>query len=400
MAPTLLLLFIIFSTLLTVVSFAKLNATSTRPPSKKPTAQPSIAPSASPTTAVVIADPIIASTPGPTTAPTAGPTAAPTDVPTATPTVMPTPGPTVAPTFKPTIIPTAAPTAVPTFEPSVMPTAAPTVVPTATPTVMPTAGPTVMPTFVPSTALPSATLSPTSNTLWQSNALISNLNRKALQWGNYSVLNSEMTLIYLNNSCAANTGNKGGVGFYSYPLGTTGVSVFPQTEISFQYDIYFDPNFNWVKGGKLPGLYGGVTGASGGNHIDNGMSTRIMWRRNGGGELYMYMPLAQDATTTAIAIDETPYGLSLGRNSFYFVKGQWQTIKVYMKMNDIGVNNGILELSYNGVVKISLTKVNLRTQDIPVNGIMFQSFFGGSDMTWKSALDTYIKFRNMYLTVR
>ena len=226
---------------------------------------------------------------------------------------------------------------------------------------------------------------------------MSNLNPKKVSWGSYSVVNSEMIVAYPNNSCAANLNSKGGVGFYAYPIGQSGASVFPMNEITFQYDIYFDPKFDWVKGGKLPGLYGGSTGASGGNHIDNGMSARLMWRRNGGGELYMYIPFAQDSSVTAIAINDYPTGLSLGRNQFYFVKGQWQTIKIYMKMNDVGINNGIIELSYNNVVIISLTKINLRTMDIPINGVMFQTFFGGGDMTWKSSLDTYIKIRNMYL---
>ena len=69
-------------------------------------------------------------------------------------------------------------------------------------------------------------------------------------------------------------------------------------------------------------------------------------------------------------------------------------------MNDLGTNNGILELSYNNEVKISLTKINLRETDIPINGIMFQTFFGGSDTSWKSSLDTYIKIRNMILSVK
>ena len=37
---------------------------------------------------------------------------------------------------------------------------------------------------------------------------------------------------------------------------------------------------------------------------------------------------------------------------------------------------------------------------IPINGIMFQTFFGGSDTSWKSSLDTYIKIRNMILSVK
>ena len=235
--------------------------------------------------------------------------------------------------------------------------------------------------------------------IWRSDSLMSNLNRKKISWGNYSVVNSEMIIPYANNSCAGNPNDKGGVGFYAQPLGPS-EAIFPTKEISFQYDIYFDPNFDWVKGGKLPGLYGGSTGASGGNHIVDGMSARLMWRRNGGGELYMYIPTTQDSSVTAIAIDEYPTGLSLGRNQFYFVKGQWQTIKIYMKMNDLGTNNGILELSYNNEVKISLTKINLRETDIPINGIMFQTFFGGSNISWESSLDTYIKIRNMILSVK
>jgi hypothetical protein len=54
------------------------------------------------------------------------------------------------------------------------------------------------------------------------------------------------------------------------------------------YEVAFDTGFNWVKGGKLPGLRGGLnsTGCSGGNEA-NGQdcfSTRVMWRQNGAGE--------------------------------------------------------------------------------------------------------------------
>ena len=234
--------------------------------------------------------------------------------------------------------------------------------------------------------------------LWRSDSLMSNLNRKKISWGNYSVVNSEMIIPYANNSCAGNPDDKGGVGFYAHPVGVTG-AIFPANEISFQYDLYIDPNFDFVKGGKLPGLYGGNTGASGGQHSEDGMSARLMWRRNGGGELYVYIPKTQDSSVTAIAIDDYPTGLSLGRNQFYFVKGEWQTIKIYMKMNDLGANNGILELSYNNEVKISLRKINLRETDIPISGIMFQTFFGGSNTSWKSSVDTSIKIRNMIVAV-
>lgn len=54
------------------------------------------------------------------------------------------------------------------------------------------------------------------------------------------------------------------------------------------YEVAFDAGYDWVKGGKLPGLRGGLnsTGCSGGNAA-NGQdcfSTRVMWRQNGAGE--------------------------------------------------------------------------------------------------------------------
>jgi hypothetical protein len=54
------------------------------------------------------------------------------------------------------------------------------------------------------------------------------------------------------------------------------------------YEVAFDAGFDWVKGGKLPGLRGGLnsSGCSGGNE-SNGMdcfSSRIMWRTGGLGE--------------------------------------------------------------------------------------------------------------------
>ena len=67
---------------------------------------------------------------------------------------------------------------------------------------------------------------------------------------------------------------------------TSDGSIFQSMMIS--YEVAFDQDFDWVKGGKLPGLRGGpnITGCSGGNE-PNGtdcFSTRLMWRPNGAGE--------------------------------------------------------------------------------------------------------------------
>jgi hypothetical protein len=76
----------------------------------------------------------------------------------------------------------------------------------------------------------------------------------------------------------------GGAQFYSL-WNTTGS---PFRTMMVSYELAFGDNFDWVKGGKLPGLRGGLnsTGCSGGNQADGTscFSTRLMWRRDGAGE--------------------------------------------------------------------------------------------------------------------
>ena len=76
----------------------------------------------------------------------------------------------------------------------------------------------------------------------------------------------------------------GGAGFYmdgKIPI---------TTEVWLEYKIYFCSSFDFVKGGKLPGLYGGRHHCSGGDAATDCFSARLMWRRNGDGEVYMYIP--------------------------------------------------------------------------------------------------------------
>lgn len=61
----------------------------------------------------------------------------------------------------------------------------------------------------------------------------------------------------------------------------------PWESMMVSYEVAFDKGFEWVKGGKLPGLRGGSpNGCSGGNQADGTscFSTRMMWRTSGQGE--------------------------------------------------------------------------------------------------------------------
>ena len=76
----------------------------------------------------------------------------------------------------------------------------------------------------------------------------------------------------------------GGAQFYA--MWNASGSAFQSMLVS--YEVAFDAGFDWVKGGKLPGLRGGPdpNNCSGGNQANgtNCFSSRVMWRTDGAGE--------------------------------------------------------------------------------------------------------------------
>ncbi|KAG8806240.1 hypothetical protein FRC17_005111, partial [Serendipita sp. 399] len=120
--------------------------------------------------------------------------------------------------------------------------------------------------------------------------------------------------------------------------------------VTLSYSVYFPPDFDFVKGGKLPGLYGGRQRCSGGDDALDCFSTRLMWRGGGKGELYLYAPKDVQAdslcSTPPRSNCDTVYGLSIGRGSFVFERGMWTHARQTVWLNSIGQRNGgfILEI--------------------------------------------------------
>lgn len=115
------------------------------------------------------------------------------------------------------------------------------------------------------------------------NALSTNpadvLSKSLTTWDNSS---SALQLLYPENSINPASKPQGGAEFYATPLDLSSAK-----NVSLEYSVFFPADYDWVKGGKLPGLYGGHTGCSGGNNALTCFSTRLMWRSEGLGELYL-----------------------------------------------------------------------------------------------------------------
>jgi len=124
---------------------------------------------------------------------------------------------------------------------------------------------------------------------------------------------------------------------------TSDGSTFQSMMVS--YEVAFDSGFDWVKGGKLPGLRGGpnATGCSGGNEATGKdcFSTRLMWRDDGAGEgacitnsmicfpheshplsVYAYIPSPNGLCSEKSIICNSDFGISISRGAFTFVSGQ------------------------------------------------------------------------------
>ncbi|KAJ3821635.1 hypothetical protein F5880DRAFT_1580610 [Lentinula raphanica] len=157
---------------------------------------------------------------------------------------------------------------------------------------------------------------------------------------------SALQILYPENSIDPAQKPQGGAEFYAVPLDIT-----QARNVTLEYSVFFPEEFDWVLGGKLPGLYGGHQGCSGGDAALDCFSTRLMWRSDGKGELYLYAP--KDKQTESLcnnsqSVCDAAYGLSIGRGSFVFAPGNWTTVRQTVTLNTPGQQDGCFTLDVNG----------------------------------------------------
>jgi hypothetical protein len=173
----------------------------------------------------------------------------------------------------------------------------------------------------------------------------------------------------------------GGAAFYA-PFAKTKASCL-------HYRVRFPTDFEFAKGGKLPGLYAGEA-PSGGEKVSgkDGWSIRLMWREDGEGELYEY-----------VFNKKGKYGLSAGRGAFTFPRGRWVEVDLEVVVNDPDERNGKARLWIDGRPVIEQEDLVYSTEDDgPLEGgLMFSTFFGGSSDSWASPKDQHVDFADFRL---
>ncbi|GAA5998428.1 hypothetical protein JCM5350_000687 [Sporobolomyces pararoseus] len=229
-----------------------------------------------------------------------------------------------------------------------------------------------------------------------------NSHDRAAAWlvGNWNVSSAILSNTeFVDNPFSSTNSDEGDLVLSTnYPRGTRDGDQFFMTPMRvdskvqtavLQYEVAFDDGFDFVKGGKLPGLYGSEKGAegvcSGGNRQPSCWSARLMWRTGGEGEVYAYIPTYPSFCRQSDVACNDVYGISLSRGSFGFSVGGWTTITQLVSLNTPGYANGLLYLWANGSLALAHTGVVWRvTEDVTISKIMFSTFFGGSDSSWNS----------------
>lgn len=152
----------------------------------------------------------------------------------------------------------------------------------------------------------------------------------------------------------------------------------PERELEFSYDVSFAPDFEWVKGGKLHGIYF-KDHVSGGEKAKEGGSIRFMWRKGGQAEVYVYHPK-----------QKAKYGDSF-KFKGKFVKGQRNALSI--------------KWSKRGEFDLIEAKLNGETLEIPFqfnhlpSGVFYSTFFGGNDRSWRARKDETVVFNDFELKV-
>lgn len=178
---------------------------------------------------------------------------------------------------------------------------------------------------------------------------------------------------------------QGGAG-WRWPFGR-------QEQAELRYTLRFSPDFDFVKGGKLPGLCGGPENVSGGRPADgkNGFSARLMWRKDGRGEAYVYHKNQKGNYGDSFAFPE----------DFRFPTNEPVTVRLAVGMNTPGKKDGTLRvwitLTRGTETRVvEKTDMEWRTVDsFGVDGLYFETFHGGGDKSWAPTRPCFVEFTEM-----
>lgn len=174
-------------------------------------------------------------------------------------------------------------------------------------------------------------------------------------------------------------------------------------ELYLSYRVKFESGFDFVRGGKLPGLAGG-SAPTGSNQATgtNGWSGRYMWRTDFKGVSGVPEQTVAEWISYAKYTDSGADGTGRDSDRAYWVESDgsrsvlnsdvWYTLTQRVKMNDPGQRNGILQIWLDGRLVHDQQDVLFRTANtFSIDKMYFSTFFGGGS-SWRTSKDEIAYF--------
>ncbi|GAA5895046.1 hypothetical protein JCM6882_008271 [Rhodosporidiobolus microsporus] len=196
-------------------------------------------------------------------------------------------------------------------------------------------------------------------------------------------------------------GSYSGSGDVGGGIGNMQIAVFGEQKkrTMVSYEVGFNEGFDFVKGGKLPGSYGGDpgSGCTGGRNNPACFSLRMMWREDGAGELYAYIPIYDGLCDSEGTLCHGADGISFQRGAFTFEAGSYNTItEIAVMSSDTGTANGILAVYAGETLAFERNDLVLSANEsVSFSTFIISSFFGGSTEDYASSAEAFTFYRNM-----
>ncbi|MEM9015872.1 MAG: polysaccharide lyase [Verrucomicrobiota bacterium] len=148
---------------------------------------------------------------------------------------------------------------------------------------------------------------------------------------------------------------------------------------SLSYDVKFESDFDFSRGGKLPGLAPEKPVAGGKPMHPAGWSARPMWREEGLLTSYTYHQQKPDR-----------HGDYMRSDRILLERGRYQAVTVVVKVNsDPGKRDGYVEVHLDGVLRVAHRELEFQNAEEGAEGtesgisrIHFTTFHGGNSKSW------------------
>lgn len=267
------------------------------------------------------------------------------------------------------------------------PTSQPTVTPTPTSAPVPTPTPTPMPQPPPETENGSEMDNIAFHAAFDDSNWLTDFN-------NPGIIGKQHTRIVTdpqkNKPVLEITYPQGQIGGPSGLMFNSKVGSYEQATLS--YWIRFAPDFNFVRGGKLPGLCGGSCPGVEYPTGTDGWTSRLMWREGG-----VIENLLTHVGQKSIYGDDLGWFINGQRAKFQ--PGKWHHLELEFVMNDSGKSNGIIRSWLDGQLALDLKNVKFRTvSSVKITTLCFSTFFGGNEMSWAPKKPERIFFDDFMIT--